>query len=272
MKRKSFKRGFFILAALMFFQTPSMAALNSQDILNLSQQMERKAYQYAQQQGAKIVPTKDGRSFVLEWLPPGFDVTKDPVLVSLHGHGGCATRDFQVWHKHLAKKGFAFVGIQWWYGRSMESIGYAKPRDIYPWIEEALTDLGVPRGRVIFEGFSMGSANSYAVTYLDRKQPTPYFGVTISNSGQLEEDFPPNQLFLGAPGGHPFTGAHWIIYCGEKDPQHGCGPMGETKTKLEGMGATIDKFIQDPSGDHGGFMKDAQCEPALDLAKEIVSR
>ena len=257
--------------ALLLFPSVSMAALN-EEILDLSKRSQPQAYSYAMQQGAKIIPTKDGRSFVLVWLPPGFDAKKDPVFVSLHGHGGWAVKDFHVWHKHVAKKNLAFIGIQWWYGRSMESIGYAKPDDIYRWITESLEDLGVPRGRVIFEGFSMGSANSYAVTYLDRRQGTPYFGVTISNAGQLEDNFPPNKAFLDGRGGpKPFDGARWIIYCGEKDSQHGCGPMRETKEELEGLGAVIDKFIQDPNGDHGGFMKDDQCEPALDLAKSIVT-
>ena len=154
----------------------------------------------------------------------------------------------------------------------MESKGYGKPNDIYPWITDELEKRGIPRKHVIFEGFSMGSANSYAVTYLDHTQPEPYFAVTISNAGQLEDNFPPNRMFLEKRESKPFTGVHWIIYCGDKDAQHGCVPMSQTKQELESLGATIDEFIQDPEGDHGGFMHHSDMtDRALSAADRIIA-
>lgn len=252
---------------------PAWAGVNYREILELSEQEQPEAVRFAEGLGAKTLPFRDGRSFGLWWEPEGFDPARDTVFVSLHGHGGWAARDFQVWHPHLKDRGYAFLAIQWWYGRSMESVGYAKPRDIYDWIVEVLKDKGVPPGHVIFEGFSMGSANSYAVTFIDRRQETPYFAVTISSAGEMEADFPPNRGFLDERDGpSPFLGAHWILYCSEKDrsrPQS-CEKMQWTKEQLEQRGATVDKFIRDPGGSHGGFMAPEVCGPALDLADRLV--
>lgn len=253
----------------------AFAEISTQEVIELGRRFEPEAFAYAEREGAKIIPTKDGRSFVLVWLPEGFDAKKDIVLVSTHGHQGWAPRDFQVWHKHIGPRRWAFIGIQWWYGRSAEPIGYAKPKDIYPWIVEALEERGVPRGHVIFTGFSMGGANSYAVTFLDRLKPDPYFGLTISNAGYLEEDYPPNKGFLdGRHGSTPFQGAHWILYCAEKDEQRpqSCENMERTKITLEKLGATVERFIRDPQNGHGGFMKDENNKPALDLAETILQK
>ncbi len=269
--------GRIIAAALLIgalFTGQASAAIRTEEILRLSQKAQPESHQFAQEQNARFLPTGDGRSFVLWREPAGFNAAKDTVLVSLHGHGGWAARDFEVWYPHIKDRGYAFMAVQWWYGRSMEPIGYAKPRDIYAWITEALESRGIPRGHVIFEGFSMGSANSFAVTYLDRLQPEPYFAVTISQSGELESDFPPNRPFYEAgEKGRPFAGAHWILYCGERDTSRPniCEHMEENKRTLESFGATVDKFIRDPEGEHGGFMKSSQCGPALDLADTIVA-
>lgn len=264
----------FILGAWLL-PSVAYAEINTKEVLELSQRFEPRAYDYVQENGAKIIPTRDGRSFIVVWTPEGFDPQTGITFVSLHGHANWATKNFQIWHRLLAKKGFAYVGIQWWYGRSAESIGYAKPRDIYPWIREALEDLNVPPGRVIFEGFSMGGVNSYAVAYLDRREETPYFGVVISNSGSMEADFKPNRPFLDKiDGPKPFAGAHWILYCSEHDQEHSdaCEKMDWTKEVLEERGAVVDRYTRDPIGDHGGFMKNNHAESALALAESIIGK
>lgn len=261
------------LAVLTVSCRPSFAEIRTDEVLQLSQRFEPDAYEYVKRHGAEITPTRDGKSFSVWWQPENFDAKRDTVLVILHGHQGWATKGFQVWHKHLEKRGYASLGIQWWYGRSAESIGYAKPKNIYAWIVEELESRGVPRGHVIFEGFSMGSANSYAVTYLDRQQEKPYFAVTISNAGTLETDYPPNRLFLEKnDGSMPFAGVHWILFCGEMDEEqvNSCQRMERTKATLEELGATVEKFIRDPQGSHGAFMQSRNLEPALDLADQIV--
>lgn len=240
----------------------------------MADRFEPGAVAFARDQSAEITPTRDGRSFTLWWQKPDFDPAHDTVFVSMHGHQGWAMKDFQVWHPKLQDRRYAFLGIQWWYGRSAESIGYAKPREIYGWIRDELEKRGIPKKHVIFTGFSMGSANSYAVTFLDRMQAEPYFAITISNAGYLEADYPPNRGFLDKRGGPtPFAGAHWILYCAEKDEQRPqtCENMVHTKETLEELGATVEKFIRDPSSGHGGFMKTQNHGPALDLADRIIA-
>ena len=61
----------------------------------------------------------------------------------------------------------------------------------------------------------------------------------------------------GTFGAKPFTGIQWVMYCGEKDPdpdKSGCPGMNAAKDWVSKYGATIKLFIDDPLGDHGGFM------------------
>ena len=269
------KKFLLILVFSAICSSSAHAEINSEEILELSKRFEPKSVEFAEQMGAQIIPTQDGRSYVLWWKPANFDPSQNTVFVSLHGHGGWVQKDFQVWYPRIKDRGYAFLAVQWWYGRSMESIGYAKPNDIYKWIREALDAEGIPHGHVIFEGFSMGGANSYAVTYLDRLQNPPYFAVTISNAGAMEPDFPPNRPFLEQPeGSKPFAGVHWILFCAERDEQHpeSCDHMEKGKTELEVRGATIDLFTRDPESGHGGFMKPSNHGPALDLADQLVAK
>ncbi len=241
--------------------------------LDLAQQMDAESYQYALDQDAEITATQTGKGFTLWWAPENFDREKGIVLVSLHGHAGWATRDFKVWHSKIKERGYAFLAVQWWYGRSMESFGYAKPRQIYPWIVDELEKREIPRGRVIFHGFSMGSANSYAVTMLDRISGNPYFGVSIANSGPFEADFPPNApIFSGEFGLKPLEGSRWIFYCSMQDKslRDPCGKMEKSVPILEGAGAKIEMFIKDAKLGHGGFMQEENYAQALDKAEEIL--
>lgn len=235
--------------------------------LEMAKRMEPDSYEAASAR-AEIEETADRRSFTVWKAPEGFDPKTGVTLVTLHGHAGWATRGFTVWEKEMKRRGWAHLGVQWWYGRSAEGHGYAKPNDIYKWILEALERRGVAPGRVIFEGYSMGSANSYAVTFNDRRNRTPYFAATISNSGPLEEDFPPNRAFLSEE--RPFAGTHWILYCSLRDQElkDACPDMRRTEETLKKLGGAVDLFIQDPDKPHGGFMQAPNLDRGLDAAEE----
>ncbi len=243
------------------------------DVLALAKNNKDATYKQALAGGARVEETGDGTSFVVWWNPPGFDPRTGITFVSLHGHAGWATRDFVVWQKILRERGYAFLGIQWWYGRSMESIGYAKPRMIYGWVEEALKRHGVAKGRVIFAGFSMGSANSYGVSLFDRLSGASYFAVNIANAGAMESDFPLyRRMFNGEFGEKPLQDMRWLLYCSLHDQEHAhaCEEMAQTKEWLTGFGASVDWFYQDPVGNHGGFMAPKVHNEALDLAEKIL--
>ncbi len=269
---KSFWFSFLICFAVL--AGPAHAQIRYEEILKLNERFAPEGLQYAKQQGAEIMPTRDGRSFVLWWQPENFNPQKDTVLVSMHGHGGWADKDFQIWHPFIKGRGYAFLGVQWWYGRSMESFGYAKPAEIYPWIRQALEAKGIPPKHVIFTGFSMGGANCYAVAYQDHLQPQPYFAVVIGNAGAMEADFPPNAAFLNSKDPMAFTGMNFFLYCSEHDEQRpqSCEKMQWTKEQIENRGGTVHKFIKDPVHGHGGFMRPENHGPVLAAADLIVSQ
>ncbi len=253
------------------------------DVLELAQTDEEsaEAYKFVGNNDAEIIPVNNDQSYAVWWQPKDFDAAKDTVVVSLHGHGSWATKDFEVWYPQLTQRHMAYLGLQWWFGRSLEDEGYYEPDQVYALISEQLAAKGIPSGHVIFQGFSMGSARSYGVTLFDHLCGENYFGVSIANSGQWEDDY---ELYAntmaGAYGEKPFEGTEWILYCGEKDynsyatgsrEKDTCQGMSNTKDRLESLGGLVDLFIQDPTGSHGSFMLDADnVNQAMDEAEMIL--
>ena len=105
--------------------------------------------------------------------------------------------------------------------------------------------------------------------------------MNIANSGQWGDDYPLYSKILTKDyGDQPFSGTHWILYCGEKDynsyaegtrSKSTCEGMTKTQQRLEDMGAIVDLFIQDPTGDHGSFMIDStNVKEAMDEADKIL--
>jgi hypothetical protein len=218
--------------------------------------------------------TANGETFYSYWVPPDFDPSVNGFVVVLGGHDTFASTSFAVWREHITARKYGFVGIQWWFGTGEATSDYLTPDAIYRAFAEALDLHGVSGRRVLFEGFSRGAANAYAVTALDRASPSPHFLMTIANSGAAATGYPPNQAIdAGAFGAMPFSGTDWVLYCGEQDPkpmESGCVGMSKTKTWLEAKGATIDLFIQDPLGDHGGFnLVPGNADKALDAYEAL---
>ncbi len=260
---------------------PHLPAGDVQELARTDKESGAEAYTFAENHDAEIIPVDNGMSYAVWWQPEGFDVTQDTVVVALHGHGSWAVKDFEIWHPRLVERKVAYLGLQWWFGRSLENVGYYEPDRIYALIAEELASKGVPPGHVIFEGFSMGSARSYGVALYDKLCGDNYFGVNIANSGQWEDDYPLyEEILTGDYGEDLFEGTHWILFCGAEDENelskyevHVCDGMTKTQERLEALGGTVDLFIKDPIGDHGSFMinKDNVNE-ALDESQKLLSQ
>ena len=235
------------------------ACADSAFILAKTQTANPVRYQFAQTKGAEIRNTSDNKAYSIWWQPSTAPPTA--VIVTLHGHDSYATDEFYLWQPYAAQKNYAILALQWWFGVGETTSDYYLPQEMYPLIAALLAEKGVKPGAVLFHGYSRGSANSYAMTALDAYSGNHYFAMTLSNSGGAASDFPPNQqIVAGAYGTKPFAGIQWIMYCGEKDPDpnmNGCVGMTAAKDWVIKYGATIKLFIDDPNGDHGGFMTNA---------------
>ena len=127
----------------------------------------------------------------------------------------------------------------------------------------------------MLHGFSRGSANIYAITALDRDTRQNFFGLTIANAGMASPDFPPNlEITSGKFGNAAFAGTHWVMYCGEHDPnpnRDGCPAMRQTRDWVTKFGGTVDLLIEDKNGYHGGFHRNpVNVTAALDVFARLL--
>jgi hypothetical protein len=213
-------------------------------------------YQFALTNGAEIRATSDNKAFSIWWQPSASPPVG--VIVGLHGHGSYATDDIYLWQPYAQARGYAILALQWWFGKGEEMNDYYLPSEMYPIIAGILAEKGVQPGTVLLQGYSRGSANSYAMTALDAASGNHFFGMTLSISGGDATSFPPNlQVAAGDFGALPFSGHPWVMYCGAKDPEpnrDGCPAMTASKNWVTQYGATVKLLIEDPLGDHTGFM------------------
>ena len=229
-------------------------------------------YQFALDHGADIVPTKDGKSFYLFWLPK--TQTSKRILVGLHGHGSWVFDEFFLWQPYLEKRGIGILALQWWFGGGEGTKDYYTPHQMYPLIESILREKKINPKRVLLHGFSRGSANVYALAALDRKVQNNFFALIIANSGGATENYPPNKaISSGLFGQDAFRNTRWVLYCGMQDPnpeRDGCPAMERTAEWIKSFGGSIQKLIKDPDAGHGGFHHSPQyVDEALDLFEKF---
>jgi len=254
---------------------PAPIDLNQLPLFNQAKVEAPERYDFAVAKGAQFVPTSDGRSFYVMWTPKDFEsAARRPMIITLHGHGSWALDEFYLWQPYAEQRGYGIIALQWWFGDGEAVSDYYQPDEIYAIFEKGLKDQRIEPGKALFHGFSRGSANSYAVTAIDR-QASRFFGLTISNSGGMVSNYPPNiDIINGKYGAVPFEGAHWVMYCGEKDTnpsRDGCVAMQAARDSVTGLGATVDLLIDDPARGHGGFHSEpANVNRALDVFEQLI--
>lgn len=260
--------------------TPTSAeaanATGYQVLLQQAQTADSKRYQFTVEQGAQILPTDDGKSFYVLWLPPNSDpANPPPMIVTLHGHGSWAFDEFFLWHSYAAERGYGILALQWWFGQGETASDYYTPEEMYSIFESVLSANHVQPQTVLFHGFSRASANTYGLTALDRASGNDYFLLTISNAGRAADDYPINQsIEQGVYGSQPFANTHWFMVCGMNDPnpdRDGCPAMRSTRDWVTQFGGSVDLLIEDPNGDHGAFHRNPDnVDAALDVFAHLL--
>lgn len=204
------------------------------------------------------VMASDGQHSFLVGQPKGQN-SKQPrkIIFSLPGHGSTAKQDYAAWQSHIISGDYALASVGWWDGEGEKTTDYLRPDEVLAAIRAFLDTYGYAADDfVVLEGFSRGSANTYAVKAYDVVSGHPVIDAVISASGKYQKDFPltPDQSTYS--GGRLYQGVPWILACGAKDDnptRDGCEGMTETKTYLTGMGANVLKLLEDPNGGHGAF-------------------
>lgn len=205
-------------------------------------------------QGAQILATPDSNSFYIQWFPTGATPNTTPLIVSLHGSYCNAFMEFRSWHQQALQHGCGIIALQWYRYRPNPPYDYFPDDTLYSYFDSALTNISYPSGKALLHGFSRGSARSYAIIFKDIQSGKNYFCTTMANSGSADLNYPLyNSIDSGAYGPNVFAGKHWNLFCGGQDTIVGCVKMTNTQTWLQGQGATVDIFIQDPVLDHDGF-------------------
>ena len=225
---------------------------------------------FAEKNGARIVPTSDGRSFFVVWTPDGKPIGDRPVIATLHGHASWAFDELYLWQSQAASRGYAVAALQWWFGQGETPSHYYLPLELQREFQRLFERENVRPGTVLFHGFSRGSANIYGLTALDRAQGKAYGLLTIANAGKASEDFPINRDIAAAKfGSSPLDGTNWVLFCGGRDEnpeRSGCPGMTDAAAWVERFGGQVRLFIQDPNAGHGGFHQTpAHVAAALDV-------
>lgn len=216
------------------------------------------------------ITTSDGKQFFYYGAPAGHNNTSPKkIIISLPGHGTRAEDDYAAWLPHLREGSYALASLNWWDGNGETKANYYTPSQVQAQTKAFLTAQGYADSDiVILEGFSRGSANTYAVIANDKSRGK-IFDAVISASGGYQSDFP---LFENQSNTNIsttlFDETPWVLVCGGADPTpecDGCPGMETTHTFLTDHGADVLTVLSDPNASHGAFHKSNLGLPAQAL-------
>ncbi len=243
------------------------AVASTVSVLPLAQRVSDKASTLSSPVKVKTI---DGKEYFMVGQPKGQNSKAiKKIIFSLPGHGSTAEQDYSAWKSQIASHDYALASLNWWHGGGEAPTDYYAPSDVLTQIEDYLIQQGYDADDiVILEGFSRGSANTYAVKSYDRMNGALIIDAVISASGKYQASFPLAPQALATP--LLFKRVPWILACGGKDPnpsRDGCDGMNETKTWLTSQGADVLAVLEDPDGDHGAFHKSTRklASQALDI-------
>lgn len=216
----------------------------------------KEKYAAFEKAGGKIIPTDDGRSFYLLYLPR----PDAPVIVALHGLGGFAIDRYTAWRDSgvIEGKNVGLLCLQWSSGDGADATSFYRPPDVFNALDRAIVKSGLGNRKLALEGFGQGSENIYGVAAIDQDTRSNHFSLFIANAGGAAMDFPINRdIEDGKFGDNPFEGTDWILFCGGNDPnpeRDGCSGMRRTSDWIKDKGGDIRLLIEDPAADNNGFL------------------
>jgi hypothetical protein len=266
---------FLLFARAVSAAAPETARAEQLPLFQKAAKADKERHDFAVSKGAKFLPTPDGKSFYIIWLPLSASPQKPPpVVFTLHGHGSWAFDEFFLWHPHIAEAGIGIIALQWWFGEGETPKDYYRPREIEKIMSSILRSQKIAGRTVLAHGFSRGSANIYGLTALDNRSEK-FILLTVANAGKAGADFPINRdIASGVFGPRPFEGTLWVTYAGAKDPhpdRDGIPGMREAQDWIRRYGGTVKLVIED-EGDHGGFHRNpANVKKALEVFKQLLA-
>ena len=200
---------------------------------------------------------------ILFGVPDGFATDGSgpkKLIIALPGHGTTAKQGFAAWIPHLQSSDYGLAIVDWWNGTGETIEDYLRPEELVPLISQFLAqERFTAEDLILLEGFSRGSANTYAVVANEKKLGYSLFDGIIANAGSYQSSFP---VFSNAP--QPtiaewdryLKGTVWVLACGGKDPnpdRDGCPAMEKTSGFLRQHGANVLATLTDPYQGHGAF-------------------
>ena len=140
-------------------ETPS-TTVTTEELLALALESTPDNVAATELAGAQVLPTTDGHSFYVLWLPDDFDPATSTLIVDLHGHDAFAYDGFAAWQDDAQERGYGVLALQWWFGTGDATEDYYTPEQIYAQVHAVMSDMGLASGHAVLHGFSRGSANA----------------------------------------------------------------------------------------------------------------
>jgi hypothetical protein len=154
-----------------------------------------------------------------------------------------------------ARRGYGVIALDWSginqpvHGEESE-VNYLSAEQLYTTLRAIFKQEKVKPRSVFLHRHNRGGTRVYPLTSLDRKG-SRFFRLSVGDSGFARPDAEDIQSITS------LAGTHFVLYCGERDRNHelpACDALALTRTWLSSKGAKVELVIDDPVGNHGGFL------------------
>ncbi len=202
--------------------------------------------------GARVITLSSGRT-ALAWLPEDWE-TRDAqsLLVLVHGSAGCAEGTFGDFRR-LIESDHALLSLQYQNADGSYARGDAVHDDLTEAMQALRSACPVANAKAAVYGLSRGAARTVQLAGQDRAGPQRFTAFVVDSGTLPTSDY----------NGRSLEGARFWMWCGEHDPdpqrpdQSTCGVMAaDMVPTIEGLGGTVDAFIQGEDSCHGVFKWD----------------